>query len=139
MRVYISGALQASSDLPAARSRYEHAARVIGERGHSAYLPHQHTDPMEAASLSAETVFERDRQQLSDCDGVVAFIDEPSLGVGCELALAHQQNARILALRNEASSVSRFALGFLEAIGASVETYRGADDITNAVASFVDR
>lgn len=139
MRVYISGALQASSDLPAARSRYEHAARVVGERGHSAYLPHQHTDPVKAAGVSAEAVFERDRQELSDCDAVVAFIDEPSLGVGCELALAHQQNARILALRNEASRVSRFALGFLEAIGASVETYRSSDDIANAVGSFVNR
>lgn len=139
MRVYISGALQASSDLPAARARYEHAARVIEERGHFPYLPHKHTDPVEAASLSAEAVFKRDRQQLSECDAVVAFIDEPSLGVGCELALAHQENARILALRNEASSVSRFALGFLEAIGASVQTYRSVDDITNAIGSFVKR
>lgn len=137
MRVYISGALQASRDLGAARARYELAAAAATRAGHIPYLPHLHTDPERAAGLSAEVVFARDRDELYRADTVIAFVDEPSLGVGAELVLAGESGTAILVLHHSGVTVSRFLLGYLESIGASVRSYTTSEDIAPAIADFL--
>jgi len=100
-------------------------------------LPHQFTDPQLAAAMTPGAVFTRDRDELSRTDAIIAYLDEPSLGVGCELALAHYQGVSILALHHADARVSRFALGYLESIGAAVRTYRSPDDVVAVIRKFL--
>jgi Nucleoside 2-deoxyribosyltransferase len=137
MKVYLSGALQASRNLTDARHLYEVAAAMIVSAGHSAYLPHQQTDPELAPRLSSDAVFERDLKQLKSADAIVAFLNEPSFGVGAEIALAGQSNVPILALHRRDGAVSRFLLGYLASVGGVVRSYRTNHDLATAITGFV--
>lgn len=137
MKIYISGALQGSRDLTGARALYEAAALAVEEAGHTPYLPHKHTDPVEAADLDAVSVFQRDMANLRGADLIVAFLNEPSLGVGAELVLAREAGKPVLALHADGTSVSRFVAGYLFDRRSCVETYVDQQGMADAVATFV--
>lgn len=137
MRVYVSGALKAARDLPRARALYEQAAQVVVAAGHEAYLPHQSTDPQRNAEASAAEVFQRDRAALLAADGVVAFLGEPSLGVGAELAICAQAGTRVLGLHGAHDDVSRFAAGLLETYGGRLVCYHGSSQLEEAIRTFL--
>ncbi|WP_133065543.1 nucleoside 2-deoxyribosyltransferase [Niveispirillum lacus] len=138
MIVYVSGALKASRDLSRARALYEEAARIVVDAGHQAYLPHQTTDPLHNADASPAQVFQQDVLALMQADGVVAFLNEPSLGVGAELALCTQAGTRVLGLHNTDSDVSRFAVGLLEAHGGRLVQYDELENIEEAILRFLE-
>jgi 2'-deoxynucleoside 5'-phosphate N-hydrolase len=138
MRVYVSGALKGSRDIARARALYELAAEVVTAAGHDAYLPHQHTDPELAASISPAQVFRRDVAALRAANGVVAFIGEPSLGVGAEIAICVEAGTPLLGLHMTVQDVSRFAVGLLEAAGARLVCYANAGELEAAIRGFID-
>lgn len=138
MMVYVSGALKGSRDIARARALYERAARVVAAAGHQAYLPHQHTDPIHAAAISPAQVFRRDLAALRAASGVVAFVGEPSLGVGAELALCAEAGTPLLGLHTPVDDVSRFAVGLLEAAGARLVCYADAGELEAAIRSFLE-
>jgi nucleoside 2-deoxyribosyltransferase len=111
--VYISGALMNAVDLSRSRILYEQLAHACICAGYTAYLPHQNTDPEEMSEISAEVVMQRDMDELNKASVLVAYIGEPSLGVGAEIAIAMQQEKTILAVYDSANRVSRFILGLL--------------------------
>lgn len=113
MRTYISGPLQASSDLAGARALYETIAAIVVEAEMEPYVPHLHTDPELAAELSPAEVYRRDVEALLDADVIIAHVGAPSTGVGAELALAARAGIRIIAVSRRHESVSRFALGLI--------------------------
>jgi hypothetical protein len=113
MKIYISGALQAASDLAAARQLYAFTATTLRERGYEVYVPHQNTDPEHARHLSPLDVYQHDLSVLIHSDVLVAFLTEPSLGVGAEVAIALEKNLRLLAFAEEGRSVSRFLEGLI--------------------------
>jgi nucleoside 2-deoxyribosyltransferase len=114
VRIYVSGALAASASLCDARAKYEQVAALL--RGHQCdvYLPHNFTDPEYGAGASPRKVFERDVQALFSCDVVLAFLDEPSLGVGAEIALALERGVTVFGVWQRGRQVSRFVTGLLE-------------------------
>lgn len=138
MMVYVSGALKGSRNIARARALYERAAEVVTTAGHQAYLPHQHTDPEHAATISPAQVFRRDVAALRAANGVVAFVGEPSLGVGAELALCAEAGTPMLGLHMPADDVSRFAVGLLEAAGARLVCYADAGELEMAIRSFLE-
>jgi hypothetical protein len=134
LRIYISGALQGSGDLRAAREKYEALARLLRQEGFAPYLPHMQTDPVLAKNLSSDQVFAQDLQVLSGCDAVVAFLDEPSLGVGAEIALAIQQGKPTIAACKSGSATSRFIEGLIaSSTGCTIIRYSGLTDIVTGV------
>lgn len=135
MRVYISGALQSARNLSEARSRYELLARELTRHGLTAYLPHTKTDPRWAEESKCSAVYHTDVQQLAACDAIVAFLDEPSLGVGAEIALGCERQMPVVGLSRELSRVSRFIRGLLECShrGALIE-YDGIETAARRVA-----
>jgi 2'-deoxynucleoside 5'-phosphate N-hydrolase len=138
MMVYVSGALKGSRDIARARALYEQAAYFVATAGHKAYLPHQNTDPEHAAAISPAQVFRRDVAALRAANGVVAFIGEPSLGVGAELALCAEAGTPLLGLHTPADDVSRFAVGLLEAVGARLVCYGDSGELESAIRDFLD-
>ncbi len=133
MKIYLSGALQASRDLSAARRLYAYAAEVLRAEGHDVYLPHQNTDPENAPHATASEVFNRDLEQMRGADLIVAFLNEPSLGVGAELALAIEHRIEIVALAENRQAVSRFMRGLLDAAEAPLQEYSSMQDLACAL------
>ena|SRR5438132_5458110 len=114
MRAYISGALMNAADLDQSRALYEAFAAACREAGWEAYVPHRHADPIRDSHLTNRDVAERDVDEIMASDAIVAYVGEPSLGVGAEIALALKTGKRVLALADESRRVSRFLIGLLE-------------------------
>lgn len=111
--IYISGALMGSTNPSAARDLYTRFAVACERAGWSAYLPHQNTDPVHAPEISSDDVMRRDLAELSSAEAVLAYLGEPSLGVGAEVAIAMQLNKPIIAVYSHDRPVSRFIRGLL--------------------------
>lgn len=137
MRVYISGALKASRDLAAARKLYEYAATSVRRVGVEPYLPHATTDPEKEADLSPISVYHTDITALRSCQAVIAFLDEPSLGVGAELAICAQDDIPVLGLCRSPDEVSRFAIGCLLNGGGRLATYGSEGQLDVHIDGFI--
>lgn len=137
MRVYISGALKGSRDLVAARELYERAGRAVSRAGHEPYVPHIRTDPERAAKLAPEAVYDSDLKAIHRSDAVLAFLNEPSLGVGAEIAICTREAIPVLGLCVAKTNVSRFAVGCLLAGNGRVVRYGAWAEAEQAIASFL--
>ena len=114
MRAYISGALLNAADLDQSRALYERFADACRAAGWDAYVPHQHADPVRDSGMSNVEVASRDLDQVRAADALVAYIGEPSLGVGAEVAIALAAGKRVLLVAERNRRVSRFLLGLAE-------------------------
>jgi nucleoside 2-deoxyribosyltransferase len=133
-RFYISGALRGSKALSAAREKYEEFACLLTYMGYEAYLPHSQTDPEMDSDMEPSAVFLKDMGALSACDAVVAFLDEPSLGVGAEIALAIQQEKAVIGIFRRGNEVSRFIEGLIRVSENSLMVeYEGLQDAADSV------
>jgi nucleoside 2-deoxyribosyltransferase len=138
-RVYISGALISSADLAAARAKYEACAAALNSSGFMSYLPHMNTDPYFMSAATAEDVFTADIKALMSSDAVVAILDEPSHGVGAEIAICVTRKIPIIALAHSGVTISRFIQGLIEKSGASeIIYYNDFSDIINVLPRKVD-
>ena len=137
MRVYISGALKGSRDLIAARELYERAARAVSQAGHEPFIPHAWTDPERAANIAPEAVYDSDVKAIHGSDAVLAFLNEPSLGVGAEIAICMSESIPVLGLCALQAEVSRFAVGCLLAGNGRMIRYREWPQAEQAIAGFL--
>lgn len=127
--MYVSGPLHGAADLPSARALYFAVAAALEATGHEAYVPHLRTDPQTAPDLGPEDVYDRDVAALLSADAVVAHVGAPSTGVGAELAIAHQAGLRLVGVRRQDESVSRFAHGLIGRAGGTVVAFDGHADL----------
>jgi nucleoside 2-deoxyribosyltransferase len=108
---YISGALTGMPNVDQLKKFYEDIARLCRKLGHSAYLPHQRTDPIIHADVPAREVYERDKQEVLRADFVIAYVGVPSLGVGTEIEIAREAQIPIILLYEQGTAVSRMVRG----------------------------
>lgn len=137
MLIYISGPLQGSTDLDAARRLYDDLADIVRSCGHQAYVPHHHTDPTQAADLSSEDVFATDLAALNAAHAVVAHIGLPSTGVGAELALSVSSDRRVLGIKRPNERGSRFAEGLIVDAGGQVVIFSHLDDLASQLRAWL--
>jgi nucleoside 2-deoxyribosyltransferase len=130
---YISGALLNAGDLERSRALYERLGEACRAAGWEAYVPHQHADPERDSHLSNMEVAEQDVDQVSAADALVAYVGEPSLGVGAEIAIALRAGKRVLVVAEADRRVSRFLLGLVELHPAQGQILR-YDSVDQAVA-----
>ena len=128
MQAYISGALLNAANLDQSRQRYERFADACRAAGWDAYVPHQHADPERDSHLSNVDVAERDIDHVTAADVIVAYVGEPSLGVGAEVAIALRAGKRVLLLAETDRRVSRFLLGLAELHPAQARVLRYTTD-----------
>ena len=114
VRAYISGALINAARLEDARRLYERLADACESAGCAAYVPHQHADPVRDPDLLNTEVASRDLAEVRAADVLVAYVGEPSLGVGAEVAIALAEGKRVLLVAEAGRKVSRFLLGLAE-------------------------
>jgi hypothetical protein len=96
--VYVSGAL---SDVPEASRQqylefYEEIGHLVESLGLSAYVPHRNTDPVKHKDVTTHQVDFIDRTAVNSSFLVVAVADNPSLGVGIEVEMAHHASKPVV-------------------------------------------
>lgn len=116
---YIAGRL---TGLPPTKANqykkmYESAAQICEELGFKAYLPHEHTDPLKHPLVSPTEVYLTDTGKVRDAKIVIAFIDEPSFGVGTELGYAAVYETFVILVHHLGVPVSRMVFGNPSVIG----------------------
>ncbi|MBI4093111.1 MAG: XRE family transcriptional regulator [Candidatus Kerfeldbacteria bacterium] len=89
--VYVSGAL---SDVPEDirgwyLQFYESIGQLVADIGLVPYVPHLHTDPVRHRDVTPQQVDRIDRTAVTSAMLVIAVADNPSLGVGIEVEMAH--------------------------------------------------
>ena len=106
-QVYISGPLTNSSK----KEFYELLGEEFEKCGFSAYIPHQHTDPVKNSKITPEKVYQTDYRKIIESSLLVAYVGEPSLGVGQEIQIAAFHQIPILLVFEKGARVSRMTLG----------------------------
>ena len=106
-QVYISGPLTNSSK----KELYELLGKAFEEKGFSAYIPHQHTDPTKNGDITPKEVYHTDYKKISESSLVVAYVGKPSLGVGQEIQIANFNQIPILLVYEMGAKVSRMTRG----------------------------
>lgn len=113
LQVYVSGAL---SNLPTdhrdkKKKFYEDIKKVFGKFGHSAYVPHLHTDPIKNHGFTPEEVDEIDRREVKKADLMVVDAEFASTGSGIELEICRTKGGWALLLFPENKTPSRLLRG----------------------------
>jgi len=86
-KIYFAGAISAGRERQPLYAEMVHFLETLGAEVLSAHVAR--ADVLEhEAKLSAEEIFNRDLQFIESCDGMIAEVSRPSLGVGYEIATA---------------------------------------------------
>lgn len=102
-QVYISGPLTNSSK----KELYELLGEEFEKCGFSAYIPHQQKN----ADIKPGKVYQTDYRKIIESSLLVAYVGEPSLGVGQEIQIASFHQIPILLVFEKGAKVSRMTLG----------------------------
>ena len=110
-RIYVAGALT-KVEKTSLKETYLAIAEVCSKVCSHVYVPHASgTDPVKDPNVTPETVWRVDHREVSAADMLVAYVGEPSLGVGAELEIARITASDIVLWWFEGEKVSRMALG----------------------------
>lgn len=82
--------------------------------------------------------FATDMNNVRRCDVMIAFVDEPSIGLGMEIHAAIDSGKPLLCLYREGNAISRLLLGAGESIGLAVRPYRDLADAISIATEFVE-
>ncbi len=110
-KTYISGALTDATHPEELKRFYETLGRLCSHLGLAPYVPHLVTDPQTHPEVPPREVFETDKTQVLSSSLVIAYVGQPSLGVGMEIAYAETANIPIILLYEKGKEVSRLARG----------------------------
>ncbi len=86
-KIYFAGAISAGRERQPLYAEMVHCIETLGAEVLSAHVARSDVLDQEA-QLSAEAIFQRDMDFIENCDGLVAEVSRPSLGVGYEIATA---------------------------------------------------
>ncbi len=111
-KVYVSGALNAAANIVKSKRFYLKVGEVCVEAGFDPYVPHtMGTDPIDNPEVTPEEVYRRDMEAVASSDLVVAYVGEPSLGVGAEVERAAARGIDVILLYEEGRPISRLTRG----------------------------
>ena len=112
MRIFFAGPLTDLKNPEKTKTFYLKLAEISTDNGFDYFWAFQHgTDPNIERVISAKEVYKRDSTQLLKSDLMVAYIGEPSPGVGIEVELAHTHNIPVYVLYEKDRWTSRMLRG----------------------------
>ena len=113
-QVYVSGALTCVDAQRAAslRAFYSAIGGIFRAESFRAYVPHENgTDPTTDPEAMPQEVYRADMAQVAASVLVIAYVGEPSLGVGAEIEHARAEGVPVVLLHEHGRRVSRLILG----------------------------
>jgi len=135
-KIYISGALTIIIEDLDIKSIYEKLALVCQNKNYITYVPHLGgTDPINNSQVAPNNVWEKDHLEVSTSDIIIAYVGQPSLGVGSELEIARVTNSKIVLWWFKGERVSRLPKGN-PAVIAQVEV-ENKDDLCQKILKII--
>lgn len=124
MKLYLAGSIGGAVDVVENFKMFDRMAELLEDRGYEVHVPHQafidNKDYSEGfieeyeANTNPKEIAATDIGHLVLCDAVVAFLDQPSHGVGYEIGFSHSCDKPIIGLAKDVGGVSRIITGVLE-------------------------
>lgn len=112
---YICGPLTELSTHEKIRAKelYERIAGIYQDvTGVRAFVPHEHCDPVEHATLTPSEVDAVERRQVCELTTILVVVAlAPSWGGGIEVEMANQSGVPVLILHPEGKNISRLLKG----------------------------
>ena len=84
-----------------------------------------------------EDFYKRNLKNVSMCHTMIAFVDQPSIGVGLEISAALRESKFLLCLTEEGVRVSRLLLAAAEMYGFPVHAYVDVEDAVQVAVDFI--
>ena len=111
---------------------YEELGETVKKFASDVYIPHLGgTDPVLNPGVTPLDVWIKDHREVASSDLVIAYVGEPSLGVGAELEIARVTASNIILWWFKGEKVSRMALGN-PAVSAKIEA-DNKEDLLNKI------
>ena len=133
---YVAGELTRCATPEEQKKFYEGIAEVCKECGFSVSLPHQHTDPIAPPHVSPQEVYKKDYDIVANAKVIIAYVGQPSLGVGIELEIAKNNNTDIILIFRKDEKVSRMARGIP---GVKAIQYESQEDALNQLKKALEK
>ncbi|MFW9854815.1 MAG: nucleoside 2-deoxyribosyltransferase [Candidatus Thorarchaeota archaeon] len=137
LQIYLSGAIRGGREL---QPTYQKIYGYLDRNGVSVLAHHVASENVLEIenSISEKDIFKQDIQWLNQCDGVVAEVSIPSLGVGYEISYALETLKKpVLALyREELGPISVMILGNVSSL-LKISSYRNEEDLLAKIQSFI--
>lgn len=112
MNIFICTPLTGIKDPEKTKAFYQKIGDMIVTLGHTPFLAFLNgTDPIKNPNVTPQEVYKRDHDKLIASNIVLAYVDEPSLGVGQEIEIAKENNIPVYLLYQEGKRISRMTLG----------------------------
>lgn len=86
---------------------------------------------------TATDVYRHDFAQVRGCDAMLAFCDEPSIGLGMEIREAIHFQKPLLCLHRAETPITRMLIGAQEAGDLAIDTYTETDSALTSVRTFL--
>ncbi|MFW9779207.1 MAG: nucleoside 2-deoxyribosyltransferase [Candidatus Heimdallarchaeota archaeon] len=138
LQIYLSGAIRGGREL---QPTYERIYGYLDRNGVSVLAHHVAAENVLEIenSTSEKEIFVQDIQWLNQCDGVVAEVSIPSLGVGYEISYALETLKKpVLALyREDLGPISVMILGNISSL-LTISPYRHEEDLLFEIKQFIN-
>lgn len=137
MKIYFSGAISGGRDR---QPLYQKIVSVLKESSVEVLTEHvAHAQVLHReANLSAQEIFKRDMNLIALCDGLIAEVSTPSLGVGYEIATALQQPKPVLCLCEKGVFLTRILTGNTDP-HLTIEFYKNETEWQKYIADFIQQ
>lgn len=109
-KVYLAGAFT-NAKKESVMEFMRKIAASLAEHGITPLLPYSMADPTRVTTVSHEDIYEYDVDRISEADAIVAYMSEPSHGVGMEIMLTKLQQKPVILVYEKGRTISRMVLG----------------------------
>jgi nucleoside 2-deoxyribosyltransferase len=138
MKIYLSGSIRGGREF---QPIYKVIYKNLIENDHTVLAHHVASENVieTEKSLSNHDIYTQDVQWLKECDGVIAEVSLPSLGVGYEIAYALNLEKPVLALYNEERNpISAMILGNTSQY-IIIRSYKQIEDLLKHVSLYLSK
>lgn len=90
-----------------------------------------------AAHVSIPNLHQHDLNNVKSCDLMIAFVDEPSMGLGMEIQAALDLKQEVLCLYREGRAISRLLQSAADNGLVPLRSYKDLDDAIRIAADFI--
>lgn len=137
MKIYFSGAISGGRSRQPLYQKIVSYLKALDAGVLTEHVAHAQVLRCES-NLSAPEIFKRDMRLIALCDGLIAEVSTPSLGVGYEIATALQQGKPVLCLCEEGVFLTRMLTGNTDPY-LIIKFYKNETEWQNFLAGFVQQ